>query len=274
MPYSLPRLWRACALIVLIGVIAAGCASSIPDSSPLAVGAPALPPNGYAAYCERASDDPACAPGRPEADRPRVLASTLASPSDVGGPAMRRASPTSAGAPNSRLRTPPPAARSAPPSSWTDAGARRRAPRGDAPPRLTTKLWAALNRVNTRINNRLSYASDQRVHAQSDVWSRPLSGAGPRRGVGDCEDFALEKRHALRALGVPDEALSIAVALLPDLTWHAVLVVSTDRGDYVLDNRYPDVRPWRRSPYYWAAREHHGRISDWRMIAAGPPARR
>ncbi len=256
MPYTVFLQRRAFAL--LAGALAAGCAHTIPDSSPLPVGAPALPPNGYAAYCLRAVDDPACAPGRPVADRLlRVAAPVAGSPRS-----MRPASPI--GSARSAWRAPPPA----PARPATEPRAGRRGGGGDNPPRLDGTLWTALNRINTRINNRLSYASDQHVHAQADVWSRPLSGDGPRRGVGDCEDFALEKRHALRAMGLPDDALSIAVALLPDLTWHAVLIVSTSRGDYVLDNRYPDVRPWRLSPYYWAAREHQGRIHDWRLVSS------
>ncbi len=127
--------------------------------------------------------------------------------------------------------------------------------------------WRLLQRVNARVNGRLSYASDMAVHDQLDVWSTPLSRPFLGRPAGDCEDYALEKRLALRAAGVPQEALSIAVALLPDLTWHAVLIVSTDRGDYVLDNRYSDVLPWRSTPYYWAAREMNGRINEWRLVA-------
>ena len=58
-----------------------------------------------------------------------------------------------------------------------------------------------------------------------------------RRGRGDCEDFAIAKRHMLRAAGVPDNDLYLVV--LKDLSRradHAVLVVRAEGRLLVLDN--------------------------------------
>jgi len=40
--------------------------------------------------------------------------------------------------------------------------------------------------------------------------------------------------------------------------YHAVLTVNTNKGVYVLDNRYPEVTPWRDLPYRWHKMENPG----------------
>lgn len=241
-------------LRALVSVCAAAlisaCATHIPASEPLPMGQRTLPPAGYQAYCEHAAHDSAC--GFAWADglnAPALSATTAAAAYDARDGASTRAE---AGQPLTR----PQASK---PNGTPTAGPQTRAA-------MDSKLWRLLTRVNKRVNARLLYATDLETHNRRDVWSTPLSDAALWRAAGDCEDYALEKRIALREAGLPDEAMSIAVALLPDLTWHAVLLVSTDHGDYVLDNRFSDVTPWRQTPYYWVARERAGRIDDWRSI--------
>ncbi len=88
--------------------------------------------------------------------------------------------------------------------------------------------------VNKYMNER-PYVSDNRNWGQSDYWETPVEFL--QRG-GDCEDFAIAKYTALRMLGVSDQRLRIAV--VKD-TWknvaHAVLIVYTNNGPYVLDNQ-------------------------------------
>lgn len=64
---------------------------------------------------------------------------------------------------------------------------------------------------------------------------------------GDCEDYALTKRAELVAAGMPISALRIATALTSSGEGHAVLVVRTNRGDMVLDNRTDSIKPWGKS---------------------------
>ena len=109
---------------------------------------------------------------------------------------------------------------------------------------MTAKTWTLLNRVNTSYNRAIIAASDYDIHGRSDVWT-----IGSR--FGDCEDFSLSKRRALIAANVPASAMSIAVVRTADGTGHAVLVVRTDRGDFVLDNRRPDIRGWDSTGYRW-----------------------
>jgi len=58
---------------------------------------------------------------------------------------------------------------------------------------------------------------------------------------GDCEDYALAKFKDLRDAGVPLEALRLACVFTETSGYHAVLVVTTENGDWVLDNRFDDI---------------------------------
>lgn len=90
------------------------------------------------------------------------------------------------------------------------------------------------NRVN-RIMNDIEYIGDNRNWGKSDYWETPVEFL--TRG-GDCEDFAIAKYTSLRALGVPDSYMRIAIVKdtqkgIP----HAILIVYTEDGPMVLDNQ-------------------------------------
>ncbi len=89
-------------------------------------------------------------------------------------------------------------------------------------------------KVNDLANSK-PYIGDNRNWGQSDYWATPVEFL--QKG-GDCEDFAIAKYTALRALGVPEERLRVVilhdnVKNIP----HAVLAVYTDDGIYALDNQ-------------------------------------
>ena len=81
-----------------------------------------------------------------------------------------------------------------------------------------------LRRVNDAVNSSIRYRADR-----AGKWS--LGGRS-----GDCEDFALTKRSRLIKAGIPAGALRLATARTSRGELHAVLIVKTDKGDYVLDN--------------------------------------
>ena len=92
-----------------------------------------------------------------------------------------------------------------------------------------------LDLVNRTVNSTLTYRSDRAIWGVGDHWATPVEVA--RKGAGDCEDFAIAKYWLLRSLGVADERLQMVV--LQDTRrqlFHAVLVVHTVAGAYVLDN--------------------------------------
>lgn len=89
-------------------------------------------------------------------------------------------------------------------------------------------------RVNDLVNEK-RYILDKNNWGKSDYWATPVEFL--KRG-GDCEDFAIAKYTALRSLGVPEERLRLVIVQdtkknIP----HAVLVVYTKDGAYLLDNQ-------------------------------------
>jgi Bacterial transglutaminase-like cysteine proteinase BTLCP len=65
-------------------------------------------------------------------------------------------------------------------------------------------------------------------------WNYPID-------AGDCEDYALLKKQYLKKLGFKAGLLPLAVVLNEAGEFHAVLMVLTDRGDFVLDNRRNEI---------------------------------
>ncbi len=83
--------------------------------------------------------------------------------------------------------------------------------------------------------NAIPYIEDIDNYGKTDYWSTPIEFL--TRG-GDCEDFAIAKYASLRALGFSADQLRIAVVQdevknIP----HALLIVYSDGGNFVLDNQ-------------------------------------
>ncbi|MES2728944.1 MAG: transglutaminase-like cysteine peptidase [Pseudomonadota bacterium] len=94
-------------------------------------------------------------------------------------------------------------------------------------------------RVNTLMNN-VKYVRDSRNYGQSDYWATPIQFL--RKG-GDCEDYAIAKYVSLRALGVPENRMRVAVVHdRQQNTPHAILVVYTDTKALILDNQIKTVK--------------------------------
>lgn len=106
-----------------------------------------------------------------------------------------------------------------------------------------------LVRVNRFVNG-TRFVSDAANWGVSDYWAAPSEFFA--RG-GDCEDYAIAKYLALRALGFPAEALRLLV-LIDTLRGrpHAVLLVQGGGRTLVLDNQTDAVRPWDDVPFYRA----------------------
>jgi predicted transglutaminase-like cysteine proteinase len=120
------------------------------------------------------------------------------------------------------------------------------------PPVLTSQLWQSLQTVNNSVNSRVRERSDLVNYGVADYWELPLEGGN---GAGDCEDFALEKRKQLMDQGVPENALSIALVKTSWGESHSVLLVRTDKGDYVLDNLSSWIDGWKDVDYTWVERQ-------------------
>ena len=98
---------------------------------------------------------------------------------------------------------------------------------------LSNSAMATLAGVNASVNAAIRPRADP---GGTDVWSVDVS-------VGDCEDYAMTKREHLIAAGLPASALRIAYVKTRSGEDHAVLVIHSSRGDLVLDNLTPLIKP-------------------------------
>ncbi len=131
------------------------------------------------------------------------------------------------------------------------------------PPEMTPALWSTLNRVNDKINRAIARKTDLANYGQIDFWTTPLAEGG---AAGDCEDYVLEKKRSLIEAGLPPSALSIAVVTTSWGEAHAVLLVATDQGEYVLDNTTPWILPWRKANLRWHERQVAGSAFRWANV--------
>lgn len=64
-----------------------------------------------------------------------------------------------------------------------------------------------LKRINDFFNQKITFADDIDVWAQTDYWATPLESIG--RQAGDCEDFSIAKYMFLKAANVPNDKLRL-----------------------------------------------------------------
>ncbi|MEO5759003.1 MAG: transglutaminase-like cysteine peptidase [Mesorhizobium sp.] len=132
-----------------------------------------------------------------------------------------------------------------------------------APATMTDGLMRKLASVTARVNAAVKPMSDLEIYGKDEVW------AYPDKGVGDCEDYVLEKRRQLSRSGISLADLLITVVRKPDGEGHAVLTVRTDKGDYVLDNLNDKVKSWDATGYRFLKRQAIDNTGRWVSIRGG-----
>jgi predicted transglutaminase-like cysteine proteinase len=242
------------AFIALCGVAAP--VSAQPRSA-MTLGAEAAPPPGLISFCRREPE--ACrSPGATTAD---VLAQADTAARNYWRHMFVRAG--ASGPPSATVPTPS-TTEPALPAAMIE---HPRAAANGAVVDLQSPLWRAVTTVNAEVNAAIRAEDDQRAYRQADYWAIPRT-TGRAKPVGDCEDFALAKRERLLALGVPLEALSIALVTTRTGLSHAVLLVATNEGEYVLDNLTPWVVHWTEARLTWRERQAPGQMLQWVHAAA------
>jgi predicted transglutaminase-like cysteine proteinase len=118
-------------------------------------------------------------------------------------------------------------------------------------------------KVNRQINRQVSSISDQAQYRTTEHWALPTA-----RG-GDCEDFALLKKKHLIDAGFDPQTLLIATALDRKRVAHAVLVMRTAQGDFILDNLRDDVLHWRATGYTFLRMQDPSDPSRWTAVIDG-----
>lgn len=114
---------------------------------------------------------------------------------------------------------------------------------------LTATRWQLLQRINADVNRAIRPADDEAHYGRPEYWTIPSDG------FGDCEDYALIKRRDLSRAGFPLKALRIAIVTSLQSGRHAVLVVVSDKSEFVLDNLTDAILDRRQSAYFWIERQ-------------------
>lgn len=131
---------------------------------------------------------------------------------------------------------------------------------------LSQDTLALIDLVNRDVNRQI------RPVAKSDVGGFGRWTLNP--SAGDCNDYAVSKRHELIKRGLPVSALLLAVARTAWGEGHLLLIVRTDRGDLVLDNLAAMIRPWDKTDYAWIKRQSPVDPMRWETVAADGRAAR
>ena len=107
-----------------------------------------------------------------------------------------------------------------------------------------------LDEVNRSVNRAIKPVTDMELYGVSENWTMPVSR-------GDCEDYAILKRHQLKKRAWPTGALLLTVVRDEKGEGHAVLTARTAQGDFILDNKVDDVRLWSRTAYDFVMRQSY-----------------
>lgn len=113
----------------------------------------------------------------------------------------------------------------------------------------TPDRLSQLDEINRSVNHAIQPVTDLENYGVNEYWTIP------KNGKGDCEDYALMKRHELIAQGWPTGSLLMTVVRDEKGEGHAVLTARTLQGDFVLDNKNDDVKIWHKTGYDFVMRQ-------------------
>ena len=120
----------------------------------------------------------------------------------------------------------------------------------DARFQATPERLSELDAVNRGVNHDIEPATDLEIYGVTEYWTLPKTR-------GDCEDFALLKRHKLLERGWPASSVLMTVVRDEKNEGHAVLTARTSQGDFILDNKVEAVRLWNHTPYHYVMRQSY-----------------
>ena len=125
--------------------------------------------------------------------------------------------------------------------------------------RLNAERWADLSEVNRDVNAAIEPEANLEGLA-GEKWL-----LNPARG--DCNDYAVSKRHELLARGWPSRALLLSEVVTRGGDHHLVLVIRSFAGDFVLDSLSEGIVPWFKAPYRWVRIQTPGDSRLWSTIS-------
>jgi predicted transglutaminase-like cysteine proteinase len=126
----------------------------------------------------------------------------------------------------------------------------RQGPLEEARIELTPARLEELDHVNRSVNRLIEPATDKEIYGVAEYWAIPMNR-------GDCEDYALLKRQVLMMRGWPASALLMTVVRDEKGEGHAILTARTAKGDFILDNKVDDLKPWHATGYTYVMRQSY-----------------
>ena len=137
---------------------------------------------------------------------------------------------------------------------------------------LTGENSELLDRVNRDVNAAIEPVQKSYGKNLQEAWTiAPLAG--------DCNDYAVTKRHELLWSGLPARALRLAVVKTKSGIGHLVLLVATTKGDLMLDNITDAIGPWQSTDYQWMKIQSASDARSWYEVkvsgtSVSPPDRK
>ncbi len=133
------------------------------------------------------------------------------------------------------------------------------------PFRLTEDRWAQLVTVNRSVNRDITPQRNE-GGVLTEEWL-----ISPK--YGDCNDYAVTKRHELLELGWPSRTLLLSEVVIASGEHHLVLVARTSDGDVVLDNLNANVYPVSKAHHGWVRIQSPGNPKFWSTVRYAAPMR-
>jgi len=128
-------------------------------------------------------------------------------------------------------------------------------------PRLTEEERLLLIKINRNVNEKITYLSDEDNYGIIDYpitepsAHRPFVRGLPLAIYGDCEDYALTKKHELIENGVSASRLFVVKTKIPVLNEdkfnHVVLAVPEGSDWWILDNQDNRIEPASYLAKWW-----------------------
>ena len=109
---------------------------------------------------------------------------------------------------------------------------------------LKSNNYSVAERINSDVNASVKYQTDLEQYSTPEFWVE----AGT---LGDCEDYALLKRQRLIDAGFARKDIHLCLCWDENGVYHVVLICNTNKGWFVLDNRYNWPMTPKSLPYKW-----------------------
>jgi predicted transglutaminase-like cysteine proteinase len=127
---------------------------------------------------------------------------------------------------------------------------------------LIKERWAELAAINREVNRAIIPQRNDLGVAGEEWLVSPQAG--------DCNDYAVTKRHELLARGWPSRSLILAEVVIASGEHHLVLVVRTRDGDFVLDNLNAHIRTVAQTRYRWVRAQLPKNPNFWARVRVAP----